>query len=72
MHRDVLSAYALTAARVIAWVLVSATVYRRYPPDYFAALSLIRWTIGLLAYTSIGLGPAMVHALAQARHGDRA
>jgi O-antigen/teichoic acid export membrane protein len=71
MHRDVISAYALTAARVIAWILVSATVYRRYPPDYFAALSLIRWTIGLLAYTSIGLGPAMVHALAQARHTDR-
>jgi len=71
MRRDVLSAYALTAARVIAWILVSATVYRRYPPDYFAALSLIRWTIGLLAYTSIGLGPAMVHALAQAKHTNQ-
>ena len=71
MHRDVISAYALTTARVIAWILVSATVYRRYPPDYFAALSLIRWTIGLLAYTSIGLGPAMVHALAHARQPDR-
>jgi O-antigen/teichoic acid export membrane protein len=70
MPRDVVSAYALTAARVIAWILVSATVYRRYPPDYFAALSLIRWTIGLLAYTSIGLGPAMVHALAHARHNN--
>ena len=70
MHRDVLTAYALTAARVVAWILVSAAVYRRYPPDYFAALSLIRWTIGLLAYTSIGLGPAMVHALAQAHRGD--
>ena len=71
MHLDVLSAYGLTAARVIAWILVSATVYRRYPPDYFAALSLIRWTIGLLAYTSIGLGPAMVHALAQAKHAHQ-
>jgi O-antigen/teichoic acid export membrane protein len=68
MHRDVISAYALTAARVLAWIVVSATVYRRYPPEYFAALSLIRWTIGVLAYTSIGLGPAMVHALAQAKH----
>ena len=68
MRRDVISAYTLTAARVISWILVSAAVYRRYPPDYFAALSLIRWTIGLLAYTSIGLGPAMVHALAQAKH----
>ena len=27
MHRDVISAYALTTARVIAWILVSATVY---------------------------------------------
>lgn len=68
LHLDVISAYALTAARVGAWVVVSAIVYRRYPNEYFAALSLIRWTIGLLAYTSIGLGPALVHALAQARH----
>ncbi|MBV8781566.1 MAG: lipopolysaccharide biosynthesis protein [Phycisphaerae bacterium] len=71
MHRDVISAYALTFCRVVAWLIVSAVVFRRYPSEYFAALSLLRWTIGLLAYTSVGLGPAMIHSLAQARHAGR-
>ena len=72
MRRDVVSAYGLTLCRVLAWVTVSAVVYRRYANEYFAALSLLRWTIGLLAYTSVGLGPAMVHSLARARHGGTA
>ncbi len=72
MRRDVVTAYALTVFRVVAWLVVSAVVYRRYAPEYFAALSLLRWTIGLLAYTSVGLGPAMVHSLARARHDSRA
>jgi O-antigen/teichoic acid export membrane protein len=71
MRRDVITAYGLTVCRVLAWLIVSAVVYRRYPPEYFAALSLLRWTIGLLAYTSVGLGPAMVHALARARHASK-
>ena len=63
---DVASAYLLTAARVGAWALVSALVYRRLGQVAFGVLALIRATAGLLSYTSLGLAPAMVRFLAEA------
>jgi O-antigen/teichoic acid export membrane protein len=63
---DLASAYAASAARVGSWAVVSALVFRASPAA-FAVLALIRATIGILNYTSLGLGPAMVHALAHAR-----
>jgi len=67
LRRDIASAYLVTAARVGAWAVVSALVYRRLGADAFAMLALIRSTVGLLAYTSLGLAPAMVRALAEAQ-----
>jgi O-antigen/teichoic acid export membrane protein len=63
---DVATAYVVTAARVGAWALVSALVYRRLGAAAFAVLALVRATAGLLAYTSLGLAPAMVRFLAEA------
>jgi O-antigen/teichoic acid export membrane protein len=66
MHRDVASAYLLAGCRVGSWVVVSAVVYRCMGPDAFAMLALVRATVGLLSYTSLGLAPAMVHMLGKA------
>lgn len=65
MRRDIASAYLVTGARVLAWVLVSALVYRKLGEAAFAMFALGRATIGLLAYTSLGLAPAMVRLLAE-------
>jgi O-antigen/teichoic acid export membrane protein len=69
LRRDIASAYLVTAARVGAWAVVTALVYRRLGADAFAMLALIRSTVGLLAYTSLGLAPSMVRALAAAGAG---
>src|SRR5688500_3678368 len=63
-------AYAASGARVLSWVVVSALVYRA-DPDAFALLALVRATVGILNYTSLGLGPALIHAVAAttARNG---
>lgn len=78
MRRDIASAYVVTAARVLSWVVVSAVVYRRIGADAFGTLALVRATIGLLNYTSLGLAPAMVNLISraarpviEARHGSR-
>src|SRR5437763_712859 len=65
-HRDIASAYAVTFARVASWVIVSAIVFRRLGADALGVLTLIRATVGILNYTSLGLGPAMVKLLADA------
>jgi O-antigen/teichoic acid export membrane protein len=67
MRRDVASAYLAVAARVGGLLLVSAVVYRRLGFEAFAVFNLIRSTVGLLNYTGLGLAPAMVRMLAQAR-----
>lgn len=69
MTLDLLSAYAASAAKVGSWAVVSALVFRANPAA-FAVLALVRGTIGILNYTSLGLGPAMIRALADpARSG---
>ena len=63
MRRDIVSAYAASASRVLSWVIVSALVYRR-SHEAFAMMALIRGTIGILNYAALGLLPAMIRALA--------
>jgi O-antigen/teichoic acid export membrane protein len=67
MRRDIASAYFATGIKIASWVVVSAVVFRipGVGPEAFAVLALIRGTIGLLNYTSLGLGPAMVRTLAE-------
>jgi len=67
LRLDVVSGYALAFSRVVAWAGVSAFVYRHMGADEFGLLAMLRGTIALLSYTSLGIGPAMVHALALAR-----
>jgi O-antigen/teichoic acid export membrane protein len=67
MKLDVLSAYAASAARIISWIVTSAAVYRLAGAGAFAVLSLVRATIGILNYASVGLAPAMIRLLAEAK-----
>lgn len=66
VREDVFSAYAAAGSRVLSWVFVTAVVYRRLGPAPFAMLALVRTTIGLLNYTTLGLAPAMIRFLAVA------
>ena len=67
MRRDVLSAYAASAAKILSWVTVSGLVYRYIGRTEFAVLALIRGTIGILNYTTLGLSPAMIRLMAETR-----
>ncbi len=66
MARDVASAYLAAGAKVASWVVVSAVVFRWLGPAAFAVVALVRGVLGLLNYTALGLGPAMVRELARA------
>jgi O-antigen/teichoic acid export membrane protein len=68
LQRDVISAYAATAAKIFSWVIVLGLVYRFAGVAEFAMLALIRGTIGILNYTTLGLSPAMIRMLAEARN----
>src|SRR5688500_17863938 len=65
LRRDLATTYAAAAARVGSWAAVSALVFRA-DPAAFALLALVRATLGLLNYTTVGLAPAMVRMLAGA------
>jgi O-antigen/teichoic acid export membrane protein len=67
IRRDVVSAYAATAAKIGSWVIVSGLVFRQLSEASFAMLALVRGTIGILTYTTLGLSPAMIRMLAEAR-----
>jgi O-antigen/teichoic acid export membrane protein len=71
MHRDVASAYLAVGARIGGLFAVSAVVYRTLGLEAFAVFNLIRSTVGLLNYTGLGLAPAMVHMLAEAKSAPR-
>ncbi|MDB5302840.1 MAG: polysaccharide biosynthesis protein [Phycisphaerales bacterium] len=73
MRRDIAAAYVAAAARIGAWALMSAFVYRVGGPGQFAVLALVRGTIGILNYTTVGLTPALIRmfaAVRSARAGD--
>jgi len=65
MRRDLASAYLAAGTRIGSWVIVSGLVYRLLGRDEFAMLALVRGTIGLLNYTSLGLAPALIHRAAK-------
>jgi O-antigen/teichoic acid export membrane protein len=66
MRRDIASAYVATGARVLSWAIVSALVYRKLGAGAFATLALVRATIGVVNYASLGLAPAMIARLSSA------
>jgi len=66
MRRDLASAYFASVGRILSWVVVSALVYRTIGASAFAMLALVRGTIGLLNYVSLGLAPALIHHAAGA------
>ncbi len=65
IRRDIASAYVVTAARVLGWVVVSGVIFRNYGAVALGLITLIRATIGILSYTSLGLGPALVRKFAE-------
>lgn len=72
MQRDIVSAYVASAAKVGSWLIVSAMVFRRLGADAFAMLALVRATLGILNYTSLGLAPGMIALSAGARRESQA
>src|SRR6476646_1757389 len=70
MRWDVGWAYVAAAARIGAAAVVAGVLYRFAGKAEFAMMAMVRGTIGILNYTSLGLAPAMVRLLAEARHGD--
>jgi O-antigen/teichoic acid export membrane protein len=68
IRSDLVSAYGVAIARIASWVVVSAIVYRKWGAEAFAVVAFVRGTIGVLNYAGLGLGPAMVRLLAEARN----
>ena len=67
LGRDVASAYLLTFSRVAAWATISAIVYRHAEVGEFVLFVLLRSTVTLFSYTSLGLAPAMIRWFAMAQ-----
>ncbi len=63
--REIASAYVASASRIASWVIISAIVYRKMGANAFALLALVRGTIGILNYTSLGLAPAIVNSVSR-------
>lgn len=59
------TSYFAAVARVVSWLIVSAVVFRWGGPEQLALLMLVRGTIGLLSYVSLGLTPALIHHLSK-------
>jgi O-antigen/teichoic acid export membrane protein len=72
LRRDIVSAYLVTIARVAAWIVVTATVFRVAHEPAFALLAVIQSTVGILEYAAIGLSPAIIRMTAEAIRADRA
>ncbi|MDB5356833.1 MAG: putative rane protein EpsK [Phycisphaerales bacterium] len=67
MRRDITAAYLAAGTRIGSWAVMSAFVYRVGGPGQFAVLALVRGTIGILNYTAVGLTPALIRMLAEAK-----
>jgi O-antigen/teichoic acid export membrane protein len=70
--KDVATAYLATSMRLGAWFVICVLVYRFFSRSEFAMFVLIEATLGLLDYAALGLGPSIIHAMAQARGGNAA
>jgi len=66
LRRDIASAYLVTILRLLAWALVTATVFRTAGLAAFALLGLVQSTVGILEYAAIGLSPAIIRLSAEA------
>src|SRR5687768_15991044 len=66
MRRDITSAYAASGARILSWFVIAALLFR-YRESHYAMFALVRATVGLLNYTTLGLAPAMVRLIDDAR-----
>ena len=66
---DLLAATAATGAKVLSWAVAAAVVYRQLGEAAFAVLAMTRATLGLLNYTTFGLGPALTRMVAEAELG---
>jgi O-antigen/teichoic acid export membrane protein len=71
LRRDIVSAYLLTALRVLAWIVVTATVFRAAGKPAFASLAIVQSTAGILEYAAIGLSPAIIRMTAEAMRQSR-
>lgn len=72
MRRDLLSAYGATAAKILSWVVALGIVYRFIGLAEFALLALVRGTIGILNYTTLGLSPAIIRMISEAQRAEHA
>ncbi len=72
LHRDLISAYAASGARIASWAIVSAVVYRTQGAEPFAILAIIRSTLSFLNFSTLGLAPALVRMLAIAKQSNTA
>ena len=70
MRRDLASAYVASAAKIGSWVVVYGLVYRFAGEAEAAMLALVRGTIGLLNYTSLGIAPALISRAGDAMDSD--
>jgi O-antigen/teichoic acid export membrane protein len=66
MRRDLAAAYFAGATRFGSSVVISALLFRYAGAAAFAMYALVRGTIGLLNYTTLGLAPALIHRAAGA------
>ena len=67
VRHQLLAAYLASGAKVLAWAVAGAIVYRDRGPGPFALLMLLRGTLGLFNHAAFGLGPAVLHFTALAR-----
>jgi O-antigen/teichoic acid export membrane protein len=65
-RNQLFAAYAAAGAKVVAWVVAAAVVYRMMGPGPFALFMLLRGTVALLNHTTFGLGPAVLHFVLRA------
>lgn len=66
IRRDLAAAYLASASRFGSSVVISALLFRYAGAAAFAMFALVRGTIGLLNYTTLGLAPALIHRAAGA------
>lgn len=64
MRRDLAAAYLASASRFGSSVVISALLFRYAGAAAFGMFALVRGTIGLLNYVTLGLAPAFIHRAA--------
>jgi O-antigen/teichoic acid export membrane protein len=62
-RRDLIATYIAVTMKVLSWAIVTALLLRSGSPEQLAVFALLRATVGLLQYTSLGLSPALVRQL---------